>query len=122
MTRTVTRNRLHNWAGQITKRENQDDIYSLLLEPVIESFWEANKEQIEQIDEFIKAKNDEYFVMEEKNGIMVPKTRMVHKLSSIKDKVKPAPVREFVMQPGKTQENYKKEIDDFLNQEIEITL
>lgn len=122
MTRTVTRKRLHNWAGQITKRENQDDIYSLLLEPVIESFRETNKEQIEQIDEFIKAKNDEYFVMEEKNGIMVPKTRMVHKLSSIKDKVKPAPVREIVMKPGKEMADYTRECEEFLNAEIEMTV
>lgn len=122
MTRTVTRKRLHNWAGQIAHRHNQGDIYSLLLEPVIESFRETNKDQIEQIDDFIKAKNDEYFVMEEKDGVKVPKTRMVHKLSSIKDKVKPAPVREFVMHPGKTHEAYNKEIEDFLSVEIEITL
>lgn len=120
MTKTVTRKELNRLVHQLDARK--DDIYTLLLEPVIDSFREVNKEQIDEIDKFIHDKNHEYFVHEIKDGIEVVKTRMVHKLSSIKDKVKPAPVREIVMQPGKDRAVYTRECEEFLNTEIEITL
>lgn len=118
--KTVTRKQLRKWFTQLDQRT--DDVVTLLLEPVINSFRDCNQEAMNEIDKFLNDKNHEYFVHETKDGVEVIKTKLVHKLSSVNDKVKPAPVREIVMKPGKEMADYTRECEEFLNAEIEMTV